>query len=276
MKPRVFTKFKSYVKASPRLKRLALWVMRVSDPVFSVVWLRGVLNYGWFWLDWLQFRKLGGVANVLDFYPCLFDKTSTTQIDAQYVYQGNWALARIVRTQPSMHVEVGSSVGYVAMLAGVVKVTFVDIRPVKLALAQYSEVSGSIGTLPFLDDSVPSFACLHVIEHVGLGRYGDQVDPLGPEKAFSEIVRVLKPGGYAYVSVPVGSPRVSFNGLRVFSASEVLCFLAGLKLVEMALVDARGEMRKNVAPSTVDAFEGASGNDFGLGLFMLQKPKTGG
>lgn len=254
------------------MKKLALLAMRITDPVFSVAGLRGLLNYGRFFVDWFEFRRLGGVARVLDLYPCLFDKTCITQIDAQYVYQGNWALTRIVLTRPPMHVEIGSSVGYVAMLAGIVKVAFVDIRPVKLALSQYSELSGSIVTLPFLNNSVPSIACLHVIEHVGLGRYGDQIDPLGPEKAFLEIARVLKPGGYAYVSVPVGRPRVAFNGLRVFSASEIMCLLNGLKLIEMDLVDMRGVMRKNVALNTLDVPELVSGSDFGLGLFMFQKP----
>jgi SAM-dependent methyltransferase len=268
----VLATVKSYVKSSQRLKRVALCVIRVSDPIVSAAWLRGLLNYGWFWLDWLKFKKLGGVAQVLDFYPCLFDKTSATQFDAQYVYQGNWALTRIKRAQPSLHVEVGSSIGYVAMLAGLVKVAFLDIRPVKLTLAQYNEVSSSIVRLPFLDDSVPSLGCLHVIEHVGLGRYGDPLNPRGPEEAFSEIRRVLKPGGYAYISVPIGRPRVSFNGLRVFSASEVLWGLADLNLVEMSLVDARGVIHKDVAPRTVDVFEAGSGGDFGLGLFMLRKP----
>ena len=43
---------------------------------------------------------------------------------------------------------------------------------------------------PFGDRSVPSLSCLHVVEHVGLGRYGDPLDPQGSIKAMRELQRV--------------------------------------------------------------------------------------
>ncbi|NDC42314.1 MAG: DUF268 domain-containing protein, partial [Chitinophagia bacterium] len=49
--------------------------------------------------------------------------------------------------------------------------------------------------LPFESDSIPSLSCMHTIEHVGLGRYGDQLDPQGDLKAIAELKRVVQPGG---------------------------------------------------------------------------------
>jgi SAM-dependent methyltransferase len=72
-----------------------------------------------------------------------------------------------------------------------------------------------------------------VVEHVGLGRYGDSLDPFGSEKAFAELNRVLKPGGQLYISVPIGADsRIYFNAHRCFSRAHVLALLPRLQLVE--------------------------------------------
>ena len=117
-----------------------------------------------------------------------------------------------------------------------------------------------------------SLSCLHVIEHIGLGRYGDPLDPLGPERAGREIVRVLRANGRAYISTPVGRPRVQFNGQRVFAIQEVLEIFRGLTLVEFSLVDARGALREKADAGTADINEEGAGLDCGLGMFVLQKP----
>lgn len=263
---------KQYVKSNFRLKRLALCGMRLIAPFAQLVNFRAVPRYVGFFSDWKKFNQAGGEAPFLDLYPCLFDRTTTSGIDCQYFYQAVWALQRIRDAAPVWHVDVGSPSGYVGTLTTVTKVIFIDIRPLKVMLPNYLEAIGSLLALPFGENSVRSLSCLHVIEHVGLGRYGDPIEPQGPERSCAEIIRVLKPGGYAYISIPLGRPRVAFNGLRVFSAPEVVYLFKGLNLVEMALVDALGEMHAGVDPSSVVIGEEVSGNDFGLGLFTFSKP----
>ena len=68
------------------------------------------------------------------------------------------------------------------MLTTITDVTFIDIRPLELKLDRYTGKKGSIVALPFGDGSVSSLSCLHVVEHVGLGRYGDPIDPDGSKK----------------------------------------------------------------------------------------------
>ena len=58
---------------------------------------------------------------------------------------------------------------------------------------------------------------MHVVEHIGLGRYGDPVDYDGDLKAIAELQRVLAPGGNLFFVVPVGQPRIMFNAHRVYS-----------------------------------------------------------
>src|SRR5207253_10606962 len=66
-------------------------------------------------------------------------------------------------------------------------------------------------SLPFADRSVESLSCLHVAEHVGLGRYGDELDPEGTVKAARELQRVVAPAGRLYFALPVGRPRTEFR-----------------------------------------------------------------
>lgn len=263
---------RSAVKRRPQLKRLMLFGWRLLAPSGRWFHLRAFARYPHFLADWTRYRGAGGRAPALDWYPCLLDNTGTTGIDAQYFHQAVWAFKRIVQNKPATHVDVGSEVNFVGLLTAITQVTFVDIRPLKLDIANYEGIAGSIVALPFANASVRSFSCLHVIEHIGLGRYGDPIDPAGPEKAAAEIQRVLAPGGAAYISVPIGRPRVQFNGQRVFRVQELLAMFRGLELVGLSIVDALGRFVADVEPGRVDIAEDGAGLDFGLGMFELRKP----
>lgn len=53
---------------------------------------------------------------------------------------------------------------------------------------------GDVVAIPVADDSFDAVLCTHVLEHVADDR-----------RAMSEIYRVLRPGGYAYISVPLST-----------------------------------------------------------------------
>ena len=267
----MFQWLKQAIKGNVRLKRFVLWGTRVTSPLGDIMRLSAVSRYARFIFEWQQFRHAGGEAGVLDWYPCLYDRTAATNIDAHYFYQALWAFRAILKRNVHSHVDIGSQVNFVGLLTTVTCVTFLDIRPLVLAIPNYGGLAASLNALPFRDGTVHSLSSLHVIEHIGLGRYGDPVDPQGSLKAAREIVRVLAPGGRAYISVPIGRPRVQFNGQRVFSVASIFKLLQGLDLIEMAMVDASGMFRDDVKPELVDISEDGHGSDFGLGLFCFQK-----
>lgn len=248
-----------------------LWGMRVTSPLGDIMKLSAVSRYPRYICEWQQFRHEGGEAGVLDWYPCLYDRTEATNIDTHYFYQAVWAFRNILKRNVRSHVDIGSQVNFVGLLTTVTCVTFLDIRPLVLAIPNYRGLAASLDALPFRDGTVHSLSSLHVIEHIGLGRYGDPIDPEGSRKAGREIVRVLAPGGRAYISVPIGRPRVQFNGQRVFAATDVVAMFESLDLVEMAMVDASGQFHDEVKPESTDIVESGQGSDFGLGLFCFQK-----
>ncbi len=183
------------------------------------------LSWKEFWRNYHNYNSMssnGQQANWSELYPCLGDNTAETEIEPSYFYQDSWAFERIVQARPQRHVDVGSDHKYVALLSKVVPVTMIDIRPLSLEMDSIKFQKGSILDLPFEDASVPSVSSLCVVEHIGLGRYGDQLDPNGTQKAIAELKRIISPGGSLYISLPLDDEnRIYFNAHRAFVETHV-------------------------------------------------------
>jgi SAM-dependent methyltransferase len=184
-----------------------------------------------------------------------------------YFHQDLWAAEYLYARGIRSHVDAGSRVdGFIAHILPFCDVTYVDIRPLDLQHERFRFRRGSLTALPFADGSVVSLSCLHVIEHVGLGRYGDPVDPDGYVAAARELARVLAPGGTLLLSTPVGRERVCFDAHRVFDPSTIADALAGLRLDAFSLIDDANRMH------TPSSFDAARDCEYGCGLFVFSKP----
>jgi len=105
-----------------------------------------------------------------------------------------------------------------------------------------------------------------VAEHIGLGRYGDPIDPDGMSKACRELIRVLAPGGDLYFGLPVGRTRVCFNAHRVFAANTIMDMFHELDFVDFSVVSDQGNYLQQVSPGDYNH------QDFCNGLFHFRKP----
>src|SRR5262249_35488597 len=156
----------------------------------------------------------------------------STPFDAHYFYQAVWAMERIARCRAGMHIDIGSDIKFVGMLTTHLPVTFIDIRPLKAQVMQLSSLAADITNLPFRDGSIQSLSSLHVAEHIGLGRYGDALNPSGTRQACIELARVLAIGGNLFFSTPIGRERVCFNAHRIHNPTRILNYFGALELVE--------------------------------------------
>ena len=186
-----------------------------------------------------------------DRYPCLDDKTSHTGFDHHYVYHTAWAARVVVLNRPVYHVDLSSSVYFCALVSAFVPVRYYDYRPADLQLSNLSSERADLLALPFADSTIPSLSCMHVVEHVGLGRYGDRLDPGGDLKAMAELMRVLAPGGSLLFVVPVGRTRICFNAHRIYDPQQILKYFDDLELVEFSAVDDQGVFTREVEPRDI-------------------------
>ena len=180
-----------------------------------------------------------------DAFPQLGDRLTTSPFDRHYFFQDIWAARRVAELAPERHVDVGSRVDYVGFLTTICETIFIDIRPLPARLERLQSLAGSILALPLADASVSSLSCLHVAEHIGLGRYGDTLDPLGTRRAAAELQRVLAPGGQLLFSLPVGRPRVCFNAHRIHDPREIPTMFPELSLIEFSGIDDDGEFHRD-------------------------------
>jgi len=249
-------------------KNFAYFLYRLVNPIFDPIkFVQGIYGYFWYIRDLIIYKIKNPKAKLLNInlFPVLNEKTNFTSFDAHYFYQQLWTFENVIKTKPEKHVDIGSTYQMSGYLSKIVPTTFVDIRPIKTKLKNLKAIKGNILNLPFKDNSIESLSCLHVVEHIGLGRYGDEINPSGPKKACRELSRILKEGGNLYFSVPIGKERLCFNAHRVFSPKEILKYFKKLKLITFSLVDDNGRFINKAD------LKKAINLNYGCGLFKFKK-----
>lgn len=220
-----------------------------------------------FIVHWFKFSRLnsGRRLRLRDVYPSLGDWVAKTPFDAHYFFQAAWLSRHLAATNPQKHVDIGSDTKLIGVISAFVDTEFLDFRPIDVMLPGLVCRKADILKLDISDSSVRSLSCLHVIEHIGLGRYGDEIDPDGSRKALAELERVVAPGGVLFLSVPVGRERVCFNAHRVFASEAITEMLPNMRVESFSLVDDAGRFHANFRMEDTDEFE------YGCGLFVLRK-----
>ncbi|MFZ2664324.1 MAG: DUF268 domain-containing protein [Patescibacteria group bacterium] len=251
-----------------KYKNIGYLIYRIVSPVVDPLKIAsGLYGYSWFVRDLVRFRNIknGEKIKLIDLYPALHDKSIDTSLDAHYFYQQLWAFENIQKSCAKKHVDVGSTYEMSGYLSKITSAEFVDIRPINTSLSNLKIVNGDVTKLPYKDGEIKSLSCLHVIEHVGLGRYGDKVDPNGSVKGMKELQRVLSENGKLYFSTPVGVPRICFNAHRVFSPSYIVKTFSLLSLVSFSFVNDDGVFIENVDISS------AENQNYACGMFIFEK-----
>lgn len=203
-----------------------------------------------------------------DLYRCLNDNTGVTYFDAHYIYHPAWAARIIKRNSPAKHIDISSTLHFCTLLSAFIPTEFYDFRPAKLNLDNLSSASADLTNLFFASNSVDSISCMHTIEHIGLGRYGDPIDPEGDIKAIRELQRVTAKDGSLFFVTPVGKPRIQFNAHRIYSYEMIYDLFAGFELKDFSLITDNNEFIRNADPALVKE------QSYGCGCFYFKKNKV--
>jgi SAM-dependent methyltransferase len=251
-----------------------LIAMSLLDPLEVVRRFRGWPHYIRNWREYSR-QVDAGAGFHLSFADLLYSSYdrfgAAGSLKGHYFLQDLWAAQSVVAADPSVHIDVGSRVdGFVAHVLPSCDVIYIDVRPLEMEVAGLTPISASICELPFADQSVGSLSSLHVLEHIGLGRYGDPLDPEGHVRAAAELSRVLAPGGSLLLGTPVGRERLCFDAHRVFDPETVAVLFGSLELAQFSLIPDNGDR------VVVDArFEDARACEFGCGLYRFTRSAGG-
>jgi SAM-dependent methyltransferase len=240
--------------------------------------LRSIGRLPWYYSSSSKLKKQLSHENdifpITNNYPCLLD------IDAEggvakgiYFSQDLYVAQEIFKRQPIKHLDIGSRIdGFVAHVAAYREIEVIDIRPID------SKVDNIIFVQKDLmqdderfHDCCDSLSCLHALEHFGLGRYGDPIDIDGHKKGLLNMSKLLKKGGTAYISVPMGDQRIEFNAHRVFSTRYLLhLFEPYFNIHSFAYIDDSGLIYKDEA-LTEELIDNNYHCHYGCGIFVLTK-----
>ena len=200
-----------------------------------------LLQLPWYLRQLKQYRRseleLSEKLVSIRYYPCLTDRQSAQPANGYYFYQDCWAARQVFNEKPAWGVDVGSTVLLVGIISQFARWHSVDIRPLQSELEGLECKPGSVLDLPFKNDEVPCLTTMCVLEHIGLGRYGDPLNPNGTHDAVREIRRVVAPGGIVVFSVPVWrNELLEFNANRRFTLAQARGFFEGWQLVASCLL----------------------------------------
>ena len=228
--------------------------------------------------DWAVFRK--GYSGNMKFMPCLHDRYEEGgATKSEYFWQDLLVARAIYAAKPNKHVDIGSRVdGFVAHIASFRECEVFDVRPISTIVPgvvfRQADLMDS-ASLPAtkIGGYCDSLSCLHALEHFGLGRYGDPVNPQGYQRGIDNMAQLLQPGGTFYLSTPIGQERVEFNANWVFDPRSIVSYAeaTGMKLQKLIVITATNEPREAAIDSI--ALTDLALPRYQLGLFIFTKNK---
>lgn len=236
---------------------------------------RGIWKNTFFEKDMKEYSALNTRENFEidkeNLWPIMGDKYADAGAMGNYFWQDLWAAKHIISEGILEHFDIGSRIdGFIAhLLAAGIKMNMIDIRPFPSEVENlYTIVDDATMLNNIEDDSLESLSALCSLEHFGLGRYGDPVDPEACFKCFAAIQRKMKVGGRVYISVPIGKERVEFNAHRVFYASTIIEAFSDMGLEEFSCA-AEGKIEYDV---DIHKYDNDSHNgEWRFGLFRFVK-----
>lgn len=208
-------------------------------------------------------------------FPILDESKTTSGGLGPYFYQDALVASRIYERSPVRHVDIGSRIdGFIGHLSIFREVDVLDIRP----------QPGSVQNVRFFQvdlmqklsrewiECTDSLSCLHTIEHFGLGRYGDAIDPLGYLKGLEQLKQLVKTNGRLYLSTPIGPQRIEFNAHRIFSAETLVSwFNNGWEIEELSCINDKGVLTTQLDWKNSADLKQNFGCHAGVGIIVARK-----
>jgi len=143
--------------------------------------------------------------------------------DHEYFSLDYLASSFVLRSKTSCLLDIGSRIdGFVNMVSLYCNVTVADIRipsdcPSWIKFKKINLFDIDIKTF----ESFSYISCLHTLEHVGTGRYGDSIYPDGPLTALKHLLHSMRHGCTLLFSLPLSlTTRVCYNSFTSVSIAD--------------------------------------------------------
>ena len=249
------------------LKRINQFLVLHGIDLKKIYSLRFIAYY---FYTCIQFLRIGGKIKFI--FPVLSDRNDLAgSIKDHYFLQDIHVARKIYSHNPTRHIDIGSRIdGFIAHLAIFRKVEVFDIRNLPKKVDEnitFKKVDINKVPAKYIKQ-YESVSCLHTIEHIGLGRYGDKINVNGHLDAIENIAKLVKMNGFLYLSVPISSKtQVYFNMHRVMHPNEIpTCNILKNKfsLISFDYIDDNGNLLTNVSIDEIEKLP-----TYGCGIYQF-------
>ena len=229
-----------------------------------------LINLVKYFKHYMLFRQLGG--KVKNFYPMLDDFEDNAANIKNHLFHADLLTSqKVFKKNPIKHLDIGSRIdGVVAQIASFRKLDVCDIRDVDIKPHENINFINkdlfdiNVSSEEEKYDSISSIGC---VAHIGLGRYGDKIDPDGHKKGIKKLSDLSKTHSTIYTQAPVGKKGIEFNAHRIFDPNELIeeFEIYNFKLQEFHLINDEGSLTLNAK------LKDAKELNFGGGYFVFIK-----
>lgn len=252
------------------------WLLSSQFGLDPRVFLRSLRGIPVYLREWVNFRKV--FAGPMKFRPCLHDRYEEGgATKSEYFWQDLLVARAIHAAEPIKHVDIGSRVdGFVAHVASFRDIEVFDVRPICTAVPGVVFRQADLMNPSSLPNMVSggycdSLSCLHALEHFGLGRYGDPINPQGYQSGIANMAQLLQPGGVFYLSIPIGKERVEFNANWVFDPRSIVCCAKAACMTQQKLTVITPEDGPQESAFDDSTLANLALQPYSLGLFIFTK-----
>jgi hypothetical protein len=250
------------------------WFLNSQLGIYPRTALRSLSGLIPFLHDYVKFRRQ--YRGKIRLMPCLNDRHQEGGVTkSEYFWQDLLIAQMIYQENPVKHVDIGSRIdGFVAHVASFREIEVFDVRPINQLIPGVTfKQADLMEALAGKENYCDSISCLHALEHFGLGRYGDPVNPDGFRQGITNLSGILQNGGKFYLSVPIGTERVEFNAHRVFNPHTIINLAQqnDLILQELAIITSNNYQKIAMTQSELDSL---ATREYALGIFIFKKKTT--
>lgn len=248
------------------------WLLEAQFGIDPRAMFRAIVSLPRYLRDVRRYRSVYKGPMVLT--PCLHDWYEEGGAAKNEYFLQDLLVARMIfEAKPERHVDIGSRVdGFVAHVASFREIEVFDVRPVtqQIPNVQFTQAD-LMKPMDGKQDYCDSLSCLHALEHFGLGRYGDPIDPEGFEHGLANMSGMIRKKGLFYLSIPIGIERVEFNANHIFNPRAVIKLAKknSLQLSAFTVVRQNGIVEKMVLDDVI--LDDLAKEQYVLGIFIFKK-----
>jgi hypothetical protein len=177
----------------------------------------------WYFDDSVQHKQFEWTESLIDEYINLYSLTQSESGPIPGEFYAGAARFHVEAFQTLPEAIHGKHIAVIGSLLPWIECICLQLGPASVTTVEYNVPASTsrIQTMSYtsftqLSEQFDTIISYSSIEHSGLGRYGDPLDPEGDLRTMKHCAKALRKGGVCFLGVPIGKDTLVWNAHRVY------------------------------------------------------------